>query len=414
MVNSMPRDMKHCGVEWIGEIPSDWTLAKYKNFSSNGMGQTILKEDLDMEGIPVYSATKSDIIFGHVKNSRIQLMKGDFVIPARGNSIGSITMVKDEIATCTQTTIYSKICGINKKYLYYCGWGLKFEWFKFDQTAIPQITVSQVNNNIVPLPNKEEQKLISAYLDKKICFVDTTIEKTKQSIEEYKKYKQSLITEVVTKGLDPNVKMKDSGIEWIGEIPEHWDVIKLKYLFEVRKRISGELGYDVLSVTQQGLKIKDIESNEGQLSANYSKYQFVYQGDYVMNHMDLLTGWVDLSKFNGVTSPDYRVFSMRDDISYSKEYYNSIFQMCYTNRIFYGMGQGVSNLGRWRLQTDKFINTPLPVPPVEEQIQIAKFVSDKLDEIRNFVSKKEILISELEAYKKSLIYEVVTGKKEVI
>lgn len=405
--------MKDSGIEWLGTIPSDWTLAKYKHFSQNGMGQTILKEDLVETGVPVYSATQSDDLFGYIQSPNVLLTKGDFVIPARGNSIGSITMVKDEVATCTQTTIYSKISGIDKLFLYFCGWGLKSEWFRFDQTAIPQITVNQVNNNIVPLPNTDVQQKIAFYLDQKIALIDNIIERTKQSIEEYKKYKQSLINDVVTKGLRKNVKMKNSGIDWIEEIPEHWEVKKLKYIFEISKRISGELGHDVLSVTQNGLKIKDLTSNEGQLSSDYSKYQYVYKNEFVMNHMDLLTGWVDLSQYDGVTSPDYRVFRMKDGFEYSKEYYLYIFQACYLNQIFYGLGQGVSNLGRWRLQTDKFINFSLPVPPVDEQVKIAEFLHNKLGEIEKFVEIKKIYIQELETYKKSLIYEVVTGKKEV-
>lgn len=407
------REMKDSGIEWMGIIPKDWTLAKYKYFTQNGMGQTILREDLDEEGVTVYSATQTDAIFGYVKSPNILLFKDDFVIPARGNSIGCITIVNDEIATCTQTTIYSKIFGINKKFLYYCGWGLKSEWFKFDQTAIPQLTVSQVNNNIVPLPTVFEQQQIAFYLDQKVTRIDNILAKTRESIEEYKKYKQSLITETVTKGLNPNVKMKDSGVEWIGKIPEHWEIVKLKYLFNIKKDVAGELGYEVLSVTQTGLKIKDVNSNEGQQSMDYSKYQMVDPDDFVMNHMDLLTGWVDCSVYQGVTSPDYRVFKLIDMNKNSKDYYKYIFQMCYLNRIFYGLGQGVSNLGRWRLQTDKFINFQVPVPPTEEQIKIAEKVGQIMSDIDEFTNKKYELISELESYKKSLIYEVVTGKKEV-
>lgn len=129
----------------------------------------------------------------------------------------------------------------------------------------------------------------------------------------------------------------------------------IKYLFEIVKRIAGEEGYDILSVTQRGLKIKDISNNEGQIANNYSGYQFVYPTDYVMNHMDLLTGWVDCSSMFGVTSPDYRVFRLRDKNNNNLEYYKYVMQCCYLCRIFYSLGQGVSNLGRWRLQTSSFM-----------------------------------------------------------
>ena len=132
-----------------------------------------------------------------------------------------------------------------------------------------------------------------------------------------------------------------------------------------------------------------------------------------MNHMDLLTGWVDVSEYNGVTSPDYRVFNFISEKGYSRRYYLYLMQMCYMNRIFYGLGQGVSNFGRWRLQAEKFLNFTIPVPPIEEQEEIAQYLDVKCGEIDKIITEKEALVSELENYKKSLIYEYVTGKKEV-
>ena len=156
-----------------------------------------------------------------------------------------------------------------------------------------------------------------------------------------------------------------------------------------------------------------MSKNEGQIAENYSNYQLVNIGDFAMNHMDLLTGWVDVSKYEGVTSPDYRVFVFQKPKEYSKEYYLYFMQMCYTNKIFYGLGQGVSGMGRWRLQADKFLNFTVTVPALEEQKEIAAYLDKKCSEIDKLIEKKEQLITELETYKKSLIYEYVTGKKEV-
>ena len=411
----MVREMKDSGIEWIGEIPKEWRIGKYKYFSESRMGETILAEEVTTEGIPIYSATLDDTIFGYIKTPKLILNKNDFVIPARGNSIGSVTIVKDEQATCTQTTICSRnIKNINIKYLYFCCVGLKEMWFKYEGSAIPQITVSQIKNNILPIPNLQEQEKIANYLDKKVADIDLIIEKTKDTIEDYKKYKQSLITEVVTKGLDPNVEARETDNIHIKFIPKLWEFKKIKYLFTIKKEIAGKKGFDVLSITQKGIKIKDITTNEGQMAMDYSKYQFLNKGDFAMNHMDLLTGWVDISKYDGVTSPDYRVFILNDELNNSKAYYLYLMQMCYSNKIFYGLGQGVSNLGRWRLQADKFLNFSVPVPPLKEQQQIADYLDKKVSEIDNLISKKESLISEMEEYKKSLIYECVTGKKEVI
>ena len=139
----------------------------------------------------------------------------------------------------------------------------------------------------------------------------------------------------------------------------------------------------------------------------------VEPGDFAMNHMDLLTGWVDISQHSGVTSPDYRVFVLLDKENNHSQYYLYLMQMCYTNRIFYGLGQGVSGMGRWRLQADKFLNFTIPVPSYEEQKEIAEYLDKKCAEMDTLIARKTALLEEMESYKKSVIYEYVTGKKEV-
>ncbi len=201
---------------------------------------------------------------------------------------------------------------------------------------------------------------------------------------------------------------KDSGVEWIGVIPNHWHIKKVKYLFEIVKRIAGSEGFDILSVTQKGLKIKDISSGEGQIAGNYSNYQFVYPNDFVMNHMDLLTGWIDVSQLFGVTSPDYRVFRLMDRESHNIDFFKYVMQNCYLNRIFYSLGQGVSSMGRWRLQTFVFNNFDIPIPPLKEQQSIANFLDTKCAEIDALMEDIRAEISTLEEYKKSVITEAVT------
>lgn len=128
--------------------------------------------------------------------------------------------------------------------------------------------------------------------------------------------------------------------------------------------------------------------------------------------MDLLTGWVDVSGFNGVTSPDYRVFTASSDNVY-KPFYKYIFQICYSCRIFYGLGQGVAGFGRWRLPADMFLNFLLQIPPIAEQKQISDYLDTRCSEIDSIIAEKESLIADLESYKKSLIYETVTGKRKI-
>ena len=133
-----------------------------------------------------------------------------------------------------------------------------------------------------------------------------------------------------------------------------------------------------------------------------------------MNHMDLLTGWLDISEYDGVTSPDYRVFVPTGYEDIYTPYYKYVMQNCYSCKIYYGLGHGVAGMGRWRLPADMFLNFKLPMPPKTEQKDIADFLDKRTAEIDSLIAEKESLINDLEAYKKSLIYEVVTGKRRVV
>jgi len=201
---------------------------------------------------------------------------------------------------------------------------------------------------------------------------------------------------------------RESGIEWLGEVPAHWLATQVRRLFKIEKRISGELGYDVLSITQRGIKVRDVDSNDGQLSMDYAKYQFVYPGDFAMNHMDLLTGYVDLSTQLGVTSPDYRVFRPRNKQYISSRYYLYIFQMCYLDKIFYPLGQGASLFGRWRLPTDAFNEFCVPLPPPSEQAEIAAFLDRETAKIDALVEEQRRLIALLAEKRQAVISHAVT------
>ena len=201
---------------------------------------------------------------------------------------------------------------------------------------------------------------------------------------------------------------KDSGVKWIGEIPSHWDTKQFRRFFLIKKDVANCLGYDVLSVTQKGLKVKDIESNEGQMANDYSKYQIVEVGDFVMNSMDLLTGYIDCARQKGVTSPDYKSFRVRQAISLNKDYYLYIFQLCYKGRIFYNLGRGVSNKGRWRLPSENLNRFMLPVPPLHEQQAIVDYLKDKTLKIEQYVSARERERELLDSLKQSEVANTVT------
>ena len=419
------REMKDSGIEWIGAIPAAWgvhriashfqeikeknTANAYSNALQFKMGKIIAKpqkwdEDETNETYSAYTVVHPNTIMINGLN-----LEFDFVTQrvARVECNGIITSAY--IALSPRDDINAEyICYLLKSYdacraFHSMGRGLR-----------KILSYSELKNKPIVVPPLAEQERIAAFLDAECAEIDAALEKTRASIEEYKKLKQAVITQAVTKGVRGDRPMKDSGSVWFEEIPCNWVMKRIKYLFHIKKDIAGKEGYTVLSITQRGIQPKDLSKNEGQIAANYSQYQLLAPGDFAMNHMDLLTGWVDISKYSGVTSPDYRVFVLDDAEKNDSSYYLYLMQMCYFNRIFYGLGQGVSGMGRWRLQADKFLNFPVVVPPVDEQKEIASYLNEKCSGIEVLIAKKQQYLIEIENYKKSLIYEYVTGKKEVI
>ena len=201
--------------------------------------------------------------------------------------------------------------------------------------------------------------------------------------------------------------MKDSGVAWIGAVPSGYRTASIGSLFTIKKDIIGREPETVLSITQTGIRPKDLSSNEGQNASSYAHYQIVNMGDFAMNHMDLLTGWIDISKYEGVTSPDYRVFTLNDK-EMSADYFLRVFQYYYTNKVFFGFGQGVATLGRWRLPAINFKKIDVPVPPVLEQQRIVSAIDEKFGKVDALIANVQTQIEKLKAYKQSMITEVVT------
>ena len=278
---------------------------------------------------------------------------------------------------------------------------------------MPRANWDFIGKSYIPIPPQDEQNVIVEFLDNKLHKLDHLINERTDQFSMLTRYKRELIAKCVTKGLDKSAPMKPSGEDWIGDVPEHWNITKLKWMFEIVKRIYGKEDRDVLAITQHGIKRKDMESNKGQYAESYGTYQVVNVNDFAMNSMDLLTGWVDCSRYEGVTSPDYRVFRFYEDKPQCHAYFTYLFQMCYTNRIFYRLGQGVSNLGRWRLQTDQFRNIKLPQPPVEEQERIAAYLDEKIRQIDAAVADITSQIQKLKDYRRILIHDAVTGKIKI-
>ena len=413
------REMKDSGIEWVGAIPQDWQLSKIGSLYTQRNEKVSDKDyqplSVTMQGILPQLATAAKTDDG---DNRKLVRVGDFAINSRSDRRGSCGISPLDGSVSLINIILTPRTAMHPDYYNWLFHTTLFadEFYKWGHGIVADLWTTrwqEMKSITVPVPEYAEQERIAAFLDAECSEIDTVLEKTRASIEEYKKLKQADITQAVTKGIRGEKPMKNSGSVWFEEIPCNWVMKRIKYLFHIKKDIAGKEGYTVLSITQRGIQPKDLSKNEGQIAANYSQYQLLAPGDFAMNHMDLLTGWVDISKYSGVTSPDYRVFVLDDTEKNDSSYYLYLMQMCYFNRIFYGLGQGVSGMGRWRLQADKFMNFPVVVPPVDEQKEIVSYLNEKCKQLDTLIRNKQQYLTEIENCKKSLIYEYVTGKKEV-
>lgn len=414
------REMKDSGIDWIGTIPQDWQLSKIGSLYTQRNEKVSDKDyqplSVTMQGILPQLATAAKTDDG---DNRKLVRVGDFAINSRSDRRGSCGISPLDGSVSLINIILTPRTAMHPGYYNWLFHTTLFadEFYKWGHGIVADLWTTrwqEMKSITVPVPEYAEQERIAAFLDAECAEIDTVLEKTRASIEEYKKLKQAIITQAVTKGIRGDRPMKDSGSVWFEEIPCNWVMKRIKYLFHIKKDIAGKEGYTVLSITQRGIQPKDLSKNEGQIAANYSQYQLLAPSDFAMNHMDLLTGWVDISKYSGVTSPDYRVFVLDDTEKNDSSYYLYLMQMCYFNRIFYGLGQGVSGMGRWRLQADKFMNFPVVVPPVDEQKEIVSYLNEKCKQLDTLIRNKQQYLTAIENYKKSLIYEYVTGKKEVV
>lgn len=272
---------------------------------------------------------------------------------------------------------------------------------------------SEMKSILLPIPPRPEQDQIVRVLDWKVSSINKLIGVNQKQIECLNEKLLTVVNDLLTHGVKQNRAYMKTNMDWASEIPLEWEISRVRNHFEILKRIAGSEGFDVFSVTQQGLKVRNINLYEGQLAANYSGYQFVYPGEFAMNHMDLLTGGVGIADHLGVTSPDYRVFRLFDEERCYAAYYLKIFQLCYRRHAFYRFGRGAANVGRWRLPASAFKNFEIPLPPYDEQIEIVRAIEIEEHKIKTVIDCLQQEIDVLKEFKKRLIADVVTGKIDV-
>ena len=437
------RAMKDSGIEWIGEIPQEWKIQPLKSLFSFGKGLPITKEDLKEKGISVVSygqihSKSNDGV--HITpdliryvdeeylntNSLSLVNENDFIFADTSEDLdGCGNCVYDnldiQLFAGYHTIILQSHTNQNNQYFAYL---FKSDaWRKQIREQVTGVKLFSISQKIlksvsVIVPPFVEQQKISAYLDSKCTEIDSVISKTKATIEEYKKLKQSVITQAVTKGIIPNRPMKDSGIEWIGEIPQEWEVIKMKYLGKCRNGLT--YSPDNLTDENNGtLVLRSSNIKDGKLvftdnvyvNMNIRKELLVQSGDILIcsrNGSRKLIGKNAIIPSNLKASfgafmmifqcktPEYVKFILDSEIF---SYYLGTFLTATINQ----------------LTTENFNNMQIVYCRNEnEQQEIVNYLDEKCSEIDKLIAKKEQLLTEMENYKKALIYECVTGKKEVM
>lgn len=245
-----------------------------------------------------------------------------------------------------------------------------------------------------------------------------------QMIEELKAYKQSVITEAVTKGINAGIPMRSSGIGWLGDIPAHWKLEPLKFNFRRR----SEKNNPVITTERLSLSIdkgvtlySEKTTNLDRFKDDFTQYQIAYPNDIVLNCMNMIVGAVGLSKYMGCVSPVYYVIYPINN-TVDPKYFSYLLNIPTIRSVYYSLGKGIYaidrgegrvNTCRLKVSYDDFGRLDIPIPPIDEQIEITKYIELKSAEIDSLIALKQTKIEELKEYKKSIIYEYVTGKKEV-
>lgn len=414
----MCRDMKDSGVQWIGYIPKAWNITKIKMLSDIYTGTSIsddLKDRYTVKenAIPYISTKDLDISSKSIdydnglfipngeKGFRLA-EKDSTLLCIEGGSAGKKVAFTDRDVNFVNKLCCIKSKDYNNKFIYYYINSSAFtEQFNLNLSGlIGGVSINLLKQIIIVVPTVYEQQKISNYLDKKVSQIDDIISKQKSLIEKYKAYKQSLITETVTKGLNKNVPMKDSGIEWIGEIPNHWDIKRLRYECSIK---TGNK--DTVNKVDNGAYPFYVRSPKIERIDSYS-----FDGEAILTAGDGVGAGKVFHYINGKFDYHQRVYNLHNFNSISGKYL-----YYYLKNNFYKVieaSNAKSTVDSIRLPM--LLNFPVLIPYKEEQKEIAEFLDKRCNIIDSAISKKEQLIEKFEEYKKSLIYECVTGKREVM
>lgn len=431
-------EMRDSGIKWIGKIPKTWGCGKtlYYLVMPITDGPHITPQLYD-DGVPFVSAEavscgNGRIDFSHIRGyisekfyqeccKKYVPQIDDIYMIKSGATTGRVAIVDTNI----RFTIWSPLAVFraNKdvmipKFMFYAIQSPSYQkqveegWTFGTQQNIGMRTLEKLK---IPAPNMEEQRQIISYLDDKCSKIDFIISESQKSIDEYKKLKQSIITEAVTKGLDKYVQMKDSGLKYLKEIPKHWKVLRIANLYSEYQE-TGRTDLPILMVSiNSGISDKEVGDEDRVRkvirSDDKSVYKVVHPNYLVYNMMRAWQGAFGASKVDGLVSPAYVVAKPKIDIN--SHYMEALLRTPNLTEVIRGRSYGVADF-RLRLYWPYFKDIYVCVPPVEEQNAIMENIEQLTEKADALIAEKQSLIDDLEAYKKSLIYEVVTGKRKVV
>ncbi len=425
MVTDM-REMKDSGIPWVGEIPSDWNLVpiravfeevtdknydgSVKNALKFTYGEIVPKANFEADDddyvantILNYTVVEPGTIMLNGLNlnfdfvsQRIGLVKNKGVITSAYMAFKpSNGRVLPEFANY----LFKSYDGC--KALHNMGGGVR-----------KILNFNEFKRYYVMFPSEDEQRVIVAFLDSKCAEIDALSTDIQSEIETIETYKRSIITEAVTKGIDKNAQMKDSGIEWVGEIPATWDVHPVYVYFGERKNKNYALQeQNLLSLSYGKIIRKDIDTLGGSLPASFNTYNIVEAGDIIIRHTDLQNDKrslrTGLVTEKGIITSAYIDLAPKGDIN--SAYFHYLLHSYDVQKVFYNMGNGV----RQGLNYSEFSKLMVFAPPRSEQDAIVAYLNNKCAEIETIIVQKQEQLTVLADYKKSVIYEYVTGKKEI-
>jgi type I restriction enzyme S subunit len=417
------RKMKDSGVAWLSEIPENWQVVPpkalfrlRKDKAAPGDHQLTASQQHGIIYQDNYMALTGNRVVTVEKDFSIlkRVEKGDFVISMRSfqggleysENAGSISSAYVMLVPNLEYIVPEFYKWLFKSPTYITALQCTSNLIR-DGQALRYNNFVQVPLCIIP---KDEQKKIARTLGEKCQKIDALIANVQAQIEKLKAYKQSVVREAVTKGLKPHAPMKESGIEWIGQIPCDWKVLASKWIMRktktIREKYSGE---SVLSLTTKGVITRDLDNPSGKMPATFDGYQFVEAGNLLMClfDIDVTPRCIGLIKNDGVCSPAYSQFKL-NGLADAEYYYYYYLSLDYTKELLHL----AKNL-RHSLTEEQFGAIPTVLPPMETQKEIAAYLNKKCADIDRVLEIKQAKIEKLEQYKRSLIYEYVTGKKEV-